>query len=186
MLRPSLHAAIAGGLLVISFRQADAQRRVISAEVTVGQSTGRGGVYGGDRSGLALDGLVSTRTITPARFHGILGVGGGIEGPDAKSNNCLREPVAGCVPNFPRITSFGLYLGAEHVGRFGDARLMAGPTHYGAAGGGGALGIQMRLQLATPTVHRIQLVGSARGGFAWNLDRQDIRLGAVGIGLGVR
>jgi hypothetical protein len=185
MNRILLCVAALGGLTVLP-RHAHAQRRVVSAEVTVGQSTGRGGAYGGDRSGLALDGLVSTRVIGPGAFHAILGAGGGLEGPNAKSNNCLREPTAGCVPDFPRIYTLGLFLGVEHVGRFGDVRLMTGPTNFRASGGGSALGVQARLQLATPPVRHVQLVGSARGGFAWNLDRQDIRLGAVGIGLGLR
>ena len=173
------------GLVSLPHR-VDAQRRVVSAEVTVGQSTGRGGAYGGDRSGIALDALVATRAIGPEAVHAILGAGGGLEGPDAKANNCLRQPTTGCVPDFPRIYTLGLFIGAEHVGRFGDVRLMTGPTNFRASGGGSALGVQARLQLATPTFHRVQLVGSARGGFAWNLDRQDIRLGAVGIGLGLR
>lgn len=182
----TLLCVVAMCCLVVLPRQSLAQRRVISAEVTVGTGSGGGGAYGGDRSGTALDALVSSRTITPGFAHAILGVGGGIEGPDAKSNNCLQQPTPSCVPNFPRIYSFGLYVGAEHVGQFGDVRLMTGPTSYRASGGGTALGIQGRLQLATPTFHRVQLVGSARGGFAWNLDRQNIRLGAVGIGIGVR
>ena len=65
------------------------------------------------------------------------------------------------------------------------ARLIAGPTHFRADGGGGALGGQARLELVSPTFHRLAVVVSARGGLVWNLDRQDYRLGAVGLGLGI-
>jgi hypothetical protein len=90
------------------------------------------------------------------------------------------------VQDFPKLTSFGLYVGAEHVSRFGDARLMIGPTHYRAAGGGSTLGPQARFEVSTPPLYHVAIVASARGGMMWNLDRRNFQVAAVGLGLGIR
>jgi hypothetical protein len=159
-------------------------RSQMSFDATIGKSYGSGGGERRNRDGLALDALLAWRSRSPSLFHGIFGFGAGVQG-DRTDANCLPLPGNGCVPDFPRIYTLGIFFGLEHQGRAGAARLLAGPTHYRVDGGGSALGGQLRLELASPPVHRIAVVGSARGGLVWNLDRQDFRLAAVSVGLGI-
>ena len=111
-------------------------------------------------------------------------LGTGVQGR-TDTNNCLALPGTNCIPDYPRIFTLGVFFGVEQRGRIGAVRILAGPTHYRIDGGGSALGGQARLELVSPSVHRIAVVGSARGGMVWHLDRQDFRMGAVGIGLGI-
>jgi hypothetical protein len=156
---------------------------LLSFDATVGQSYGQGGGARRNRDGIALDALLSWRPRRPG-LHAMFGIGTGVQGDKSSGAPCLNLPGVDCVPNFPRVYTLGILAGLEQRGRYGAARLIAGPTHYRADGGGSALGAQARLELVSPPLHRIALVASARGGLAWNLDRHDYRLGAVGIGLG--
>ena len=186
MTRSTLFAALFA--VVLLPRAASAQRSGSQwvLEGTFGRSTGGGGGVRRERDGTALDGLLMSRPRTRSGLlHLVLAFGGGLEGP-TDPETCLALPGSGCVPDFPRIYSFGLYVGAEHSGGFGDVRLLAGPTHYRIDGGGSSLGGQARFEVATPSVFdHVALVASARGGFVSNLDRQRFRLGAIGVGLAV-
>jgi hypothetical protein len=155
----------------------------LSFDATIGRSFGRGGGERANRDGPALDALLAWRA-RGRGLHGVLAFSTGVQGR-TDTNNCLALPGSNCVPDYPRIFTLGVYFGAEQRGRIGAIRLLAGPTHYRIDGGGSALGGQARLELVSPSVHRIAVVGSARGGLVWNLDRQDFRMGAVGIGLGI-
>ncbi len=155
----------------------------MSFDGTIGRGFGRGGGERRNRDGLALDALIAWRARGPG-FHGTFGFGAGVQG-DKTDTNCLPLPGSDCIPDYPRLYTLGIFFGIEQRGRVGAARLMAGPTHYRVDGGGGALGGQLRLELVSPSVHRIAVVGSARGGLVWNLDRQDYQLAAVSIGLGI-
>jgi hypothetical protein len=155
----------------------------MSFEATYGQSYGQGGGARQNRDGPALDGLLAWRPRRPG-LHLILGIGTGVQGSHGNDVPCFNLPGVDCVPDFPRVYTLGLLAGAEKRGRVGAARLVAGPTHFRADGGGSALGVQTRFELVSPPFHRLAAVLSARGGLVWNLDRQDYRLGAIGIGLG--
>jgi hypothetical protein len=156
----------------------------MSFDATIGRSFGSGGGERRNRDGLALDALISWRGRSRSLFHGAFGFGAGVQG-DKADTPCLQVPGSDCVPDFPRIYTLGIFYGLEHQGRAGAARLLAGPTHYRIDGGGGALGAQLRLELVSPAVHRIAAVASARGGLVWKLDRQDYRLAAISVGLGI-
>ena len=155
----------------------------LSFDATIGRSFGQGGGDRTDRNGPALDALLAWRPRGPG-LHGVLGFGTGVQGR-SDTKPCLALPGSNCVPDYPRIYTLGILLGLEQRGKLGAARLLAGPTHFRADGGGSGLGAQARLELVSPSVHRIAVVGSARYGLVWHLDRQDFRMGAVGVGLGI-
>ena len=156
----------------------------MSFEATYGWSYGQGGGDRQNRDGPALDALLAWRNRGPG-LHGMFGIGVGVQGSHGSDVPCLDLPGVDCVPDFPRVYTLGLLVGLERRGRIGAARLVAGPTHFRADGGGSALGGQARLEFVSPPFHRIAAVVSARGGLVWNLDRQDYQLGAIGIGLGI-
>lgn len=157
---------------------------LMSFDATVGQSYGQGGGARRNRDGIALDALLSWRPRRPG-LHAMFGIGTGVQGDKSSGPPCLNLPGVDCVPDFPRVYTLGILAGAEQRGRYGAARLIAGPTHYRADGGGSALGAQARLEVVSPPLHHVALVVSARGGLVWNLDRHDYRLGAIGLGLGI-
>ena len=154
----------------------------MSFEATYGRSYGQGGGARQNREGPALDGLLSSRPRRPG-LHLAFGIGVGAQG-HASDEACLNLPGIDCVPDFPKIYTLGLLAGLEKRGQFGAARLLVGPTHFRADGGGATLGAQTRLEFVSPPLHRVVAVLSTRLGLAWNLDRQDYRLTAIGLGLG--
>ena len=156
---------------------------LLSFDGTIGRSFGRGGGERANRDGPALDALLAWRA-RGRGLHGVFGFGTGVQGR-RDSDNCLALPGSNCVQAYPRIYTLGLLVGLEQRGRIGAARILTGPTHFRVDGGGSALGGQARLELVSPSVHRIAVVASARGGMVWHLDRQDFRMAAVGIGLGI-
>jgi len=179
-----LLAAFCAGAVLPACVTAQESARLTSFEATYGRSYGQGGGARQNRDGPALDGLLSSRPRQPG-LHLVFGIGVGVQGSNGSDVACLNLPGIDCVPDFPKVYTLGILAGAEKRGRFGAARLLVGPTHFRADGGGSALGGQARLELVSPPAHRIAAVLSARGGLAWNLDRQDYRLGAIGIGLGL-
>jgi hypothetical protein len=182
--RRVLLAAFFVGALLPGRVTAQQSTTLMSLEATYGRSYGQGGGARQNRDGPALDALLSSR---PRRsgLHLAFGIGVGAQGSHGSGVPCLDLPGIDCVPDFPRIYTLGILAGVEKRGQFGAARLIAGPTHFRADGGGATLGGQARLEFVSPPLHRIVAVLSARGALAWNLDRQDYRLGAIGIGLGI-
>ena len=156
---------------------------LMALEATYGRSYGQGGGARQNRDGPALDALLSSRP-RRAGLHLALGIGVGAQGSHGSGGECLNLPGIDCVPDFPRIYTLGILVGVEKRGRIGAARLLAGPTHFRADGGGATLGGQARLELVSPPLHRIVAVLSTRLGLARHLDRQDYRLSAFGLGLG--
>jgi len=181
--RPVLLAALCVGSLSPACVTAQQSATLMSFEATYGRSYGQGGGARQNRDGPALDALLASRPRRPG-LHLAFGIGVGVQGSHASDAPCINLPGVDCVPDFPRIYTLGLLAGLEKRGQFGAARLIGGPTHFRADGGGVGFGGQARLEFVTPPLHRIAAVLSARGGLAWNLDRHDYRLGAIGIGLG--
>ena len=181
--RPVLLAALCAGALLPACVTAQESGALTSFEATYGRSYGQGGGARQNRDGPALDGLLSSRPRRPG-LHLVFGIGAGVQGSHGSDVPCLNLPGIDCVPDFPKLYTLGILAGVEKRGQLGAARLIAGPTHFRADGGGNTLGGQARFELASPPLHRIAAILSARLGLAWNLDRQDYRLGAIGIGLG--
>jgi hypothetical protein len=185
VLRPVIVAAVVVAAAVPARARAQQGQSQLSFDATFGASYGKGGGVRKNRDGTALDALLAWRSRGRALFHPIFGFAAGVQGKQTDGPPCLPLPGSNCVPDYPRVFTLGILFGAEHQGTFGAARLMAGPTHYRVDGGGSALGGQLRLELASPPFHRVAVVGSARGGLVWKLDRQNFQFGAVGIGLGI-
>ena len=181
--RAILLAAVCVGAFVPACVTAQEGATLMSLEGTYGRSYGQGGGARQNRDGPALDALLSSRPRRPG-LHVAFGIAVGAQGSHASGPPCLNLPGIDCVPDFPRIYTLGILAGLEKRGQFGAARLIAGPTHFRADGGGATLGGQARLELVSPPLHRMVAVLSTRLGLAWNLDRQDYRLSAVGLGLG--
>jgi len=180
---PILLTAVCVGALVPACVTAQESATLMSLEGTYGRSYGQGGGARQNRDGPALDALLSSRPRRPG-LHVAFGIAVGAQGSHASGPPCLNLPGIDCVPDFPRIYTLGILAGLEKRGQFGAARLIAGPTHFRADGGGATLGGQARLELVSPPLHRMVAVLSTRLGLAWNLDRQDYRLSAIGVGLG--
>ena len=176
-------AALCAGVVLPACALAQQSGSLMSFDATYGRSYGQGGGARQNRDGPALDALLSWRPRRPG-LHLTFGISTGLQGSHGSDEPCLNLPGVDCVPDFPRVYTLGLLAGIEQRGRFGAARLITGPTHFRADGGGAALGIQARLELVSPPLHRIAAVLSTRGGLVWHLDRHDYRLGAIGIGLG--
>ena len=176
-------AVVCGAIACPASMRAQQSTTQLSLDATIGRSFGNGGGDRTNRNGPALDALLAWRP-RGAGLHGVLGIGTGVQGRRG-ADTCLAIPGSTCVADYPRIYTLGILLGLEERGKLGAARLLAGPTHFRVDGGGGALGGQARLELVSPSLHRIALVGSARYGMVWHLDRQDYQLGAVSIGLGI-
>ena len=186
MLRPLTLAVVVLATVAAPARgEAQQGQSQVSFDATFGASYGKGGGLRKNRDGTALDGLLAWRARRPALFNPVFGFAAGVQGKKTDDPPCLPLPGSDCVPDYPRVFTLAILFGAEHQGTFGTARLMAGPTHYRVDGGGSAVGGQLRFELASPPFHRVAVVGSARGGIVWKLDRQNFQFGAVGIGLGI-
>jgi hypothetical protein len=182
--RVILLAALCASAMLPASVGAQESGTLTALEGTYGRSYGQGGGARQNRDGPALDALLSSRPRRPG-LHLAFGIGVGAQGNSASGPPCLNLPGLDCVPDFPKIYTLGILAGLEKRGQFGAVRLLGGPTHFRADGGGATLGGQARLELVSPPLHRFVAVLSSRVGLAWNLDRQDYRLSAVGLGLGL-
>ena len=184
MIRPLvLLTALGAGALWPAGASGQESSTLTSFEATYGRSYGQGGGARQNRNGPALDALIASRPRRPG-LHLAFGIAVGAQGSSGSDVPCLNLPGIDCVPDFPKIYTLGILVGLEKRGQLGAARLIAGPTHFRADGGGATLGGQARLELVSPPLHRMVAVLSTRLGLAWNLDRQDYRLSAIGLGLG--
>lgn len=163
---------------------------VITLDMSVGQSYGRGGPsYYLNRGGTVSDFTLAWRARPVAGGGLLLGIAAGkqiIAGHDAI---CHAMPDGvGCRPSYPLIRSVGALIGWES-GSPGRAavRLTSGPTAYRAQEGvGDAIGIQARLDAATPAFHHLALVGSVRGDLLPGFQGDTHALGAFMLGIRVR
>ena len=152
---------------------AEAQRRpTLSLDASGGFGTGTGGEFR-DRAGFALDALAATR-VRPAPAGAILaGISAEMQGMPGSGDDCLLTPSGGCVPDFPLFYSAAALLGWEAAGVSGPSlRLLGGPAYYRADEGGVALGLQGRLDMATPALRHLALVVSVRGAVPAQLPRR--------------
>lgn len=110
-----------------------------------------------------------------AAAHGILSEVCRVSGPAS----------AQCFPDFPSFLSLTALAGVE--GTFGvTARLLGGPAVFSAGERGTALGLQSRVDVATPPLLHLSLVASVRGAVIPNFEGRRHRFVALGLGLGIR
>jgi hypothetical protein len=159
------------------------QRPALSLEASAGVGTGAGGEFQ-SRAGFAFDGFIGLRVRQANRGGTVAGLTGGIQGALASGDDCLLTPSGGCVPDFPLFYSAAALLGWEAAGTRGPSlRMLAGPAYYRADEGGAALGLQARLDVATPALLHVALVASVRGAVLPNFRSDALRLAAAGLGV---
>ena len=157
-----------------------------SLEVTLGSSTGGGGSYS-ERGGIALDLLLAMPVRETPAGTLVAGTTAGVHGPIAGDLSCISDPVRGCLPNFPVLISAGAVGGLQRGSAAGaSARLLAGPAFFAAQEGGGALGLQGRLDAATPPLFHVSLVASLRGAVLPRFQGEALTQGSFGLGLRIQ
>ncbi len=181
------HHLVSFGLACAALPDVDAaaqQQPALSTEATFGFRVGRGGTYV-NRGGAALDVLVGARLRdTPA---GAL-VGGftvGAQTPVTSSLECLIVGTSGeCAPDFPTLLSTGALLGVQRGRTQGPSvRILGGPMFYHAFGGDSALGVQARVDVATPPVLGTALTASLRTAALPAFRGEALGITEFGIGL---
>ena len=158
----------------------------LSAEVSVGVGFGHGAEWENRELG-TLDGLVAWR-VRPLR-HGalLLGASGGVQGSVGGDAVCTPASGGGCRADYPRFAGGSVLAGWEAArARSASLWLLAGPTFHRADVGGHAVGVQARVELATPPVARLALVGSARAMYLPAYRGDAYLLQAFGLGLRIQ
>jgi hypothetical protein len=165
------------------------ERTPASLEASAGVGFGRGGTFR-DRTAIALDATLGWRIGETASGAMVLALSGGVQGNSGATDICVIAPDGGCVPAYPLFYSLGAAAGWEWArGRGASARVLAGPAYYRAVrrdGGGGTVGLQGRVDLATPALWRVALVGSLRGAVLPSLRGDAHTLGTAGLGVRVQ
>jgi hypothetical protein len=158
----------------------------VTPEASVGFSVGSGGTYV-HRAGPSLDLMLGMRMQeTPA---GTL-VGGftiGVPLPVARPLICILLPSGECAPEFPQFFSGGALLGVQRGSAQGpSARILAGPTYYYGHRRSGALGLQGRLDMATPPFLHTSVVASLRGAVLPSFEEETLGITSFGLGLRIQ
>jgi hypothetical protein len=162
----------------------------VSVEVSLGAGVGRGGTFR-DRVGVALDATLGWRVRPTADGALVLALSGAVQGSPAAVDICLLTPDGTCVPAYPFFYSVGLTGGREWALRQNASdRFLAGPAYYGAGNrhgaGSRAFGLQGRVDVATPPLWRVALLGSFRGAVLPSYGGDAHVLAAAGLGVRVR
>jgi hypothetical protein len=158
----------------------------VSIEATAGFRSGHGGTYV-NRGGAALDVAIGYRLRdTPAGpLIGALTFGS--QTPVVSTDVCLLLPDGGCAPDFPVFFSTGALLGVQRgTARTFSARVLTGPVYYPAAGDGGALGVQGRVDVSTPSWYHTAVVASLRHSLLPSLRAEPVGVTSFGLGLRVQ
>jgi hypothetical protein len=159
---------------------ADAQSRApISATLTAGIGHLGGGAALKTRGGYALDALLAARR----RSGWLLAAGAGVQGSMGSNDRCDFAPDGACLEDAPVTTTVAALAGWE--GPRATLRALAGPAFVAAQGAGG-IGLQGRVDMATPALGWVAPTLSLRATLAPRLDGEARRLFAAGIGLRVR
>lgn len=169
--------------------------RALTVDVTVGISGGIGGGEYRGREGPSADGLLAHAVRRAPGGALIAGLGASFQGAIWSDDMCVIGSRGQCLEYFPSMTTLGLLAGWE--GRRGrgrstgaTARLLAGPAYVHLDGDdsagqrGSAAGFQARLDLATPHLGPVALVGTVRGTAVPRFRGE--RYGAWALGVGVR
>lgn len=163
------------------------QRAPFSIDASIGAGHGYGGGNRVDRNGYALDALLAWRARPLTGGGLLLGVSGGIHAPHGGDAICALDSDGRCIAGYPRITGAGVLTGWERARKRGASlRMLAGPGYHRVNGSGGALGLQGRVEVATPPWARVSLVGSLRAIYLPSYRGDSYLLRALGIGIRVR
>lgn len=171
--------------------------RPLTLDASLGASRGSGGGEFRDRGGVALDGLVA-RAFRGAPGGALIGgVSASFQGTPWSDDMCVMGSRGQCLDQFPMVSTIGVLAGWE--GRRGTgrstgatARLLAGPAYVHMDGDdsagqrGSTAGLQARLDLATPHLGPVALVGSLRGTAVPRFRGETYGAWAFGVGLRIR
>ena len=143
-----------------------AQRRpTFSLEGSVGRGPGRGGGERVNRSGSVVDGSVAWRGRTAARTGPVVAANVMWQGRRGDDAWCVEQPNGACVNTFPSFTGVSVLGGWEIARGHGPSlRLLTGPGLFVQELGAGSAGLTMRLDLGTPLLSGVALIGSGRIG----------------------
>lgn len=166
-------------------------RSPVSVEASAGVGLSRGGGTYRNRMGIALDATLAWRIRPTESGAVVVGLSGGMQGAvGSMADICVVASNGGCAPAYPVFYSVAALAGREWGrGRPTFARVLAGPAYYQAGardGGGSAVGVQGRVDLATPVRGRVAVVGSVRGAALPSFRGDAHAHGAVALGVRVQ
>ncbi|HEU0301202.1 MAG TPA: hypothetical protein VFR37_17185 [Longimicrobium sp.] len=165
--------------------RADAQGAGTSFETSLGFSAGGGGGYS-ERDGIALDLLLAKQVRAAPAGTLVAAITAGVHGPIAGDLDCISTPAGLCAPGFPVFISAGV-MGGVQLGSAAraNARLLAGPAVF-AAEEGGTLGLQGRLDLATPALFHVSLVAALQGAVLPRFQGETLTSRSISLGLRIQ
>lgn len=156
----------------------------VSTEMSLGFRVGHGGSYV-NRGGAAFDMVLGYRLGSTSAGALIGGIAFGAQGPIVSGLECLLLADGECAPEFPVLLSGGALLGVQRGStRTASARVMAGPMYHQGYEGGNTLGVQGRVDVATPPWHHTAVVASLRHSVLPSFRGET--LGVTSFGLGLR
>lgn len=159
-----------------------------SVEASLGLSARGGGEYL-ERSGPALDAIVTVPVRAGMARGLVAGISGGITGLADSEVGCTGGAIMGweCLDDYPQLFSVGLLGGVQRgIGGGASARVLAGPAYYQSPGRGDAFGLQGRADVAAPLVSRVAVVFSLRGSLLPDFHGEMLHTGVAGLGLRIQ
>jgi hypothetical protein len=156
----------------------------VSVDATLGLRMGSGGTYV-ERTSVAADLLLGVNLGRSGAGTLVGAVTAGVQGAMARDLSCQVGPGGECVPEFPVLLSAGAMVGVSRPAPWGfTTRALAGPAYFRGEEESGALGLQGRLDVATPAILHTSLVVSLRSTVL--PDFRGETLGTTSLGLGLR
>jgi hypothetical protein len=156
----------------------------VSLDASLGLRIGSGGTYV-ERTSVAADLLLGVNLGRSGAGTLVGAVTAGVQGAMARDLSCQLGPGGECVPAFPVLLSAGAMVGVSRPSAWGfTTRALAGPAYFRGEEQSGALGLQGRLDVATPAILHTSLVVSFRGTLL--PDFRGETLGTTSLGLGLR
>jgi hypothetical protein len=154
--------------------------------VTIGGGHTFGGGHLSDRNFAAIDALFAIGRQAPSMSSTLFGVALGAQAGFWQGDDCrILDGVRGCLKDFPNLVSAALLAGRSHGLPLGSSvAVLGGAGIYLPNGGGAALGLQARMDVASAVKARAGFIVSLRGAYLPNL-RDDSYL-PVALGVGVR
>lgn len=144
-----------------------------------------------DHVGVAFEAMVGWRHGAKPGMRGLFALSGGTQGSMGSVSSCNPAPGGGCLADFSRFHSLAALVGWELAGSRSSLRGLTGLAYYQARTrhgvAGGAMGLQSRIDIASPPVRRVAAVASLRLGVPFQrLEGRKYQFGAVAAGLRVQ
>lgn len=187
---PSMHlhlpllTRLAALALLLAPPAAAQQSQPALLEASVGAGHLSGGPPFTSRGGYAVDALLGARVRPLPAGALVLALNGAMQGPVVSNDMCTLTAGGDCVGAQPIFYTVGVLAGWAN--RTGSLRALAGPASVQADGGDRALGVQARLDGASPALYHVAAVLSLRGTLVPNYRGDALGLMAFGVGLRLR